>query len=62
MCIRDRIEDPVTEKSKTSIEAARKAYDALTKDQKNLVTNVKKLTDAETAYAKMCIRDRLYLV
>ena len=29
------------------------AYDALTKDQKNLVTNVKKLTDAETAYAKL---------
>lgn len=28
-------------------------YDALTKDQKNLVTNVKKLTDAETAYAKL---------
>lgn len=49
----DKIEDPVTEKSKTSIEAARKAYDALTKDQKNLVTNVKKLTDAETAYAKL---------
>ena len=49
----DKIEDPVTEKSKTSIEAARKAYDALTKAQKDLVTNVKKLTDAETAYAKL---------
>ena len=49
----DKIEDPVTEKSNASIGAARKAYDALTKDQKNLVTNVKKLTDAETAYAKL---------
>lgn len=49
----DKIEDPVTEKSSASIGAARKAYDALTKDQKNLVTNVKKLTDAETAYAKL---------
>ena len=49
----DKIDDPVTEKSKDGIDAARKAYDALTKDQKNLVTNVKKLTDAEAAYAKM---------
>lgn len=49
----DKIKDPVTEKSSASIGAARKAYDALTKDQKNLVTNVKKLTDAETAYAKL---------
>ena len=49
----DKIEDPVTEKSNASIGAARKAYDALTKAQKDLVTNVKKLTDAETAYAKL---------
>lgn len=49
----DKIDDPVTEKSKAGIDAARKAYDALTKDQKNLVTNVKKLTDAEAAYAKL---------
>jgi len=49
----DKIKDPVTEKSSASIGAARKAYDALTKEQKNLVTNVKKLTDAETAYSKL---------
>ena len=49
----DKIEDPVTEKSNASIGAARKAYDALTKAQKDLVTNVKKLTDAETAYSKL---------
>ena len=49
----DKIEDPVTEKSNASIGAARKAYDNLTSDQKKLVTNVKKLTDAEKAYAQL---------
>lgn len=38
--------------SKAAIEAARKAYDALTADQKKLISadTLKKLTDAETAY------------
>ena len=49
----DKIEEPVTEKSKASIEAARKAYDGLTDAQKRLVTNTKKLTDAEKAYAQL---------
>ena len=49
----DKIEEPVTEKSKASIEAARKAYDGLTDAQKHLVTNTKKLTDAEKAYAQL---------
>ncbi|MDE6432908.1 MAG: leucine-rich repeat protein [Lachnospiraceae bacterium] len=40
--------------SKKAIEAARKAYDALTADQKKLVSSnvLKKLTDAEAAYKK----------
>jgi chemotaxis protein histidine kinase CheA len=43
---------PVTEKSKSAIDAARKAYDALTPDQKKLVSNnvVNTLTDAEAKY------------
>ena len=49
----DKIEEPVTEKSKASIDAARKAYDGLTDAQKRLVTNTKKLTDAEKAYAQL---------
>ena len=49
----DKIKEPVTEKSKASIEAARKAYDGLTDAQKRLVTNTKKLTDAEKAYAQL---------
>lgn len=49
----DKIEEPVTEKSKASIEAARKAFDGLTDAQKRLVTNTKKLTDAEKAYAQL---------
>ena len=49
----DQIVTPVTAQSKASIDAARKAYDALNKDQQALVTNIKKLTDAETAYAKL---------
>jgi hypothetical protein len=43
---------PVTENSKGAIDAARAAYNALTADQKKLVSNnvVKKLTDAEATY------------
>ena len=45
----------VTLKSKKSIDAARKAYDGLTEDQKKLVPDsvLKTLTDAEAAYAKL---------
>ena len=39
----------VTLESKTAIEAARAAYDALTDDQKALVTNYKTLTTAKTS-------------
>lgn len=44
---------PVTLGSKPAIDAARKAYDALTEEQKKLVCNYKKLTDAEAAYAAL---------
>ena len=40
----------VTENSGDKIKAARKAYDALTTEQKKLVTNYKVLTDAESTY------------
>lgn len=45
----------VTKNSKDKIEAARKAYDGLTEDQKKLVPDsvLKTLTDAEAAYAKL---------
>lgn len=45
----------VTKNSKDKIDAARKAYDGLTEDQKKLVPDsvLKTLTDAEAAYAKM---------
>ena len=45
----------VTKNSKGAIEAARRAYDALSEDQKALIPAgaVKTLTDAEAAYAKM---------
>lgn len=39
--------------TKTRIDAARTAYDALTNAQKTLVTNYQNLLDAETAYAKL---------
>ena len=42
-----------TEACKTLITTARNAYDALTADQKALVTNLSVLTDAETAYAEL---------
>ncbi|MCR5103475.1 MAG: Ig-like domain-containing protein, partial [Eubacterium sp.] len=46
------ISTPVTTNSKGAIDAARAAYNALTADQKKLVSNnvVKKLTDAEATY------------
>ena len=45
----------VTKNSKDKIDAARKAYDGLTEEQKKLVPDsvLKTLTDAEAAYAKM---------
>lgn len=45
----------VTKNSKSAIEAARRAYDALSENQKALIPAgaVKTLTDAEAAYAKM---------
>ena len=45
----------VTKNSKDKIDAARKAYDGLTEDQKKLVPDsvLKMLTDAEAAYAKL---------
>ncbi len=42
-----------TEASKTLIDAAREAYNALTDAQKALVTNLETLTNAETAYANL---------
>ncbi len=42
-----------TDECKTKIDAARAAYDALTADQKALVDNYSKLTDAEEAYANL---------
>lgn len=43
----------VTQTSGAAISAARKAYDGLTQEQKELVTNYARLTAAETAYAKL---------
>ena len=43
----------VTAESKTAIEEAREAYDALTDEQKALVENYEVLTTAETALAKI---------
>ena len=43
----------VTLKSKKAIDAARKAYDGLTKAQQARVSNYAALTTAETAYAKL---------
>ena len=45
----------VTKNSKDKIDAARKAYDGLTEEQKKRVPDsvLKTLTDAEAAYAKM---------
>ena len=47
----DKIDTEITLDSEASITAARKAYDALTADQKKLVGNYKKLTDAEYNFA-----------
>ena len=48
----ERIGQPVKEDDRARIEEARKAYDALTDEQKALVTNLKKLTEAERALAE----------
>ena len=45
----DKITEPVTEAQRETIENARKAYNALTQEQKGLVTNYDKLTAAEKA-------------
>lgn len=45
----NKITEPVTEAQRENIEKARKVYDALTKEQKGLVTNYEKLTAAEKA-------------
>ena len=42
-----------TSESKALIEAARNAYDALTSDQKELVTNYSTLTTAESSYSEL---------
>ena len=47
------IPNPVTKASKAAIDKARKAYDALTDEEKKLVTNLEVLTKAEVAYAKL---------
>ncbi|MBQ1858366.1 MAG: leucine-rich repeat protein [Paludibacteraceae bacterium] len=53
-----------TDESKQKIDAAREAYDALTDEQKALVSNYSTLTDAETAYealwGKHVLIDGLY--
>lgn len=47
------IPSPVTKASKAAIDKARKAYDGLTEEEQKLVTNLKALTRAEAAYAKL---------
>lgn len=47
------IPNPVTKASKSAIDKARKAYDALTDEEKKLVTNLEVLAKAEVAYAKL---------
>ena len=54
----NKIDKNVTKDSKKAIEAARTAYDKLTAEQKALVTNYKKLTDAETALAELTASDK----
>ena len=44
----------VTADSKEAIDAARNAFDALTENQKVLVSYPGKLTEAEAAYNKLC--------
>ena len=47
----DAISDPVTLASKPDINTARALYNGLSDNQKSLVSNYDKLTDAEAAYA-----------
>ncbi len=49
----DSIDKTVTKNSKDAIEKARAAYDKLTAEQRALVTNYEKLTDAEKALARL---------
>lgn len=50
----------VTKDSKAKIDAARKAYDALTSAQKALVTNYSTLTAAEKTYAELTAKITVY--
>lgn len=52
------IPSPVTKASKAAIDKARKAYDALTDEEKKLVTNLEVLTKAKVAYAKLTATKR----
>lgn len=49
----DEIDDSVTLASKAGIDTARALYDGLSANQKSLVGNYNKLTDAEAAYAEV---------
>lgn len=53
--VEDLIDDigTVTKDSKDKIDAARRAYDGLTKEQQEQVSNYQTLVDAEKAYAKL---------
>ena len=52
-----KIGSNITTKSGDAIEVARTAYDKLTTEQKSLVTNYDKLTEAEVSYAKLTATD-----
>ena len=49
----NQIPDSVTLEDETTVTSARTLYDQLTQDQKNLVDNYQKLTDAETTIAQL---------
>lgn len=51
----DEIDNPVTLASKAGIDTARVLYDGLSDNQKPLVGNYDKLTDAEAAYADLLV-------
>ena len=51
----DAIPATVSESDGAKITAAREAYNALTAEQKALVTNVSKLTEAETAFSNVAV-------
>lgn len=51
------IDKVITKTSGKNIDIARSAYDNLSKEQQSKITNYKKLTDAETAYASFAKSD-----